>query len=109
LEHDVIEELPETVVAEDGFVVGETANAAFAVTTEESFTNLHHDVVQPLPASEVQGVDVSVGSSIGSSPAISGKKIVPGTPFSRPDGQHIHLIVWRFTFYNYFPYEGWGT
>jgi len=39
LEHDITEELPETVVAEDGFVVGETANAAFTVTTEESFTN----------------------------------------------------------------------
>jgi len=69
------------MVAEDGFVVGETANAAFTVTTEESFTNLHHDVVQPLPASEMQVVDDSVGSSIGSSPALSGNKIVLGTPF----------------------------
>jgi len=82
LEHDITEELPETVVAEDGFVVGETANVAFTVTTEESFTNSHHDVVQPLPASEVQGVDVSVGSSIGSSPAISGNKIVPAPGYS---------------------------
>ena len=106
MEHDITEELPETVVAEDGFVVGETANAAFTVTTEASFTNLHHDVVQPLPASEVQGVDVSVGSSIGSSPATSGNKIVPGTPMSSPDGQHVHLIVWRFIFCNYFPHEG---
>jgi len=37
LEHDMTEELPETVEAEDGFVVGETANGTFTVTTDNSF------------------------------------------------------------------------
>jgi len=40
--------------------------------------------------SEAQGVDVAVGSSNGSSSALSGDKIAQGTPFSRPNRQHLH-------------------